>query len=352
MPQFLPALTAERLKELRAQAGSPALGAGLVRGSQPPQLWVDGERAAGSGIAVTEDDLWHFGSITKSMTATLIARLIDAGDLNWDDAVGDMLGAVAPHMNAAYRSVTFRHLLSHHSGLSAATLTASVSFSPAQNIADLREERRSLIRRALATSPKGPPGSTFEYANSGYLVAGAMLEAKFGESWEDLIRTYLFKPLGLQSAGFGAPGREGATDQPVGHSDNLPSGARPHPVGSRLTDIAAALGPAGTVHMSLRDILRYLTAHRDRNEFLKPQTWRTLHTPPFSGTSAMGWGVRPDGALWHNGWNTLWYAEVLVAAANGFVAAGVCNDGNMTRSQPAVSGALAEAIRVVPDNLT
>src|SRR5262245_19082121 len=173
---FLPALTAERLKELRAQAGSPALGVALVRGSQTPRLWVDGERAAGSGIAVTEDDLWHFGSITKSMTATLIARLIDAGDLRWDDTVGDMLGAVVPKMNAAYRPVTFRHLLSHRSGLPKDT-AAYLSFLLSQDIADLREERGSLTRRALATSPKGPPGSTVEYANSGYVVAAAMLEA-------------------------------------------------------------------------------------------------------------------------------------------------------------------------------
>ena len=352
MSETSSALTAERLKEIRAQAGSPALGAGLVRGSQTPRLWVDGERAAGSGIAVTEGDLWHFGSITKSMTATLIARLIDAGDLHWDDTVGDMLGTVAPKMNATYRPVTFRHLLSHRSGLSTATLTASYAFSPPQNIADLREERRSLTRRALATSPKGPPGSTLEYANSGYVVAGAMLEAKFGESWEDLIRIHLFKPLGLQSAGFGAPGHAGATDQPVGHSDNLPSGARPHPVGSRLTDVAPALGPAGSVHMSLRDILRYLIAHRDRSEFLKPQTWATLHTPPFGGNYAMGWLVRPDGALWHNGSNFLWYAEVLVDAANGVVAAGVCNDGNRTRSEPAVSRALAEAVNIAPEHRT
>jgi len=123
-------------------------------------------------------------------------------------------------------------------------------------------------------------------------------------------------------------------------------------VGSRLTDIAAAMGPAGTVHMSLRDILRYLTAHRDRNAFLKPQTWTMLHTPPFGGNCAMGWVIRPDGALWHNGSNTLWYAEVLVDAAKGFVAAGVCNHGNLTRSTPAVSGALAEAIRIVPEHPT
>jgi CubicO group peptidase (beta-lactamase class C family) len=334
---------ARALKYIRELAGSPALAAASVHGANPPLLWFDGERAAGSGIAVTETDLWHFGSITKSMTATLIARLVDRGDLHWDNTVGDMLGAVAPDVNAAYRPVTFRHLLSHRAGL-ATDAAGDFSVLLSRKIVDPPKERITLVRVALATPPRGRPGSTFEYANSGYVVAAAMLEAKFGQSWEDLIRTYLFKPLGLQSAGFGPPGREGATDQPVGHSDNLPSGARPHPVGSRITDITAALGPAGRVHMNLRDMLRYLTAHRDRSEFLKPHTWTTLHTPPFGGDYAMGWIVRPNGALFHAGSNTLWYAEVLVDSARGFAAVAACNDGNRMRSGPAVSQALLQAV--------
>jgi hypothetical protein len=63
--------------------------------------------------------------------------------------------------------------------------------------------------------PKGPMGATFEYSHIGYVVAGAILEEKFGESWESLIHTRLFEPLKLQTAGFGAPGRQGAIDQPV-----------------------------------------------------------------------------------------------------------------------------------------
>src|SRR5206468_1962649 len=152
--------------------------------------------------------------------------------------------------NAAYRPVTFRHLLSHRSGLRK-EMPGSFSFS--LDIADARAERRTLIRGALAMPPKGPMEATFEYANNDYVVAGAMLEAKFDESWEHLIRTRLFEPLKLKTAGFGAPGREGAIDQPVGHSDNLPSGARAHPVGARITDLPAVFGPAGRVHMSLRD---------------------------------------------------------------------------------------------------
>ena len=116
-PPPLSALTKERLAELRRIAGSPALAAASARKAGPTRVWVDGERAVGTGIAVEESDLWHLGSIGKSMTATLVASLADAGALRWEDTVGDALKDVAPEMDKAYKPATFRHLLSHRSGL-------------------------------------------------------------------------------------------------------------------------------------------------------------------------------------------------------------------------------------------
>jgi len=171
-----------------------------------------------------------------------------------------------------------------------------------------------------------------------------MLEAKLGNSWEDLIRTHLFEPLQLSTAGFGAPGQKGKTDQPVGHAkDPSSEGRQAYPIGGLVTDNPVVLGPAGRIHMSLQDLLRYLSAHRDRAGFLRPETWTILHTPPFAGEYAMGWIVRSNGALSHAGSNTLWYAEVLVDAATGVVAAAAANDGHAPRSAPAVGRALLEA---------
>jgi CubicO group peptidase (beta-lactamase class C family) len=187
-------------------------------------------------------------------------------------------------------------------------------------------------------------GTTFEYSNNGYIVVGAMLEAKLGSSWEDLIRTHLFEPLGLSTAGFGAPGRAGAIEQPVGHAKAPDGEARkPYPLGAGPTDNPVVLGPAGRVHMSLQDLLRYLGAHRDRTAFLQPQTWTILHTPPSGGDYAMGWMVRSNGAFSHNGSNTLWYAEALFDPAAGVVAAAASNDGYMKKSWSAVGHALLEA---------
>lgn len=337
-------LTRERLTEIRAEGGSPALAAASARKGGSARVWVDGERAVGSGIAVQDTDRWHLGSITKSMTASLVARLVEAGALRWDDTVGDVLGSVAPDMLEAYRPATFKHLLSHRAGLPKdLPIMEFLQFS--RELSDAREERRSFVGKALAKPPVGPMTTTLEYSNNGYIVVGAMLEAKLGSTWEDLIRTHLFVPLGLTSAGFGAPGRKDAVEQPVGHSKKeFDDGRRAHPVGEGPTDNPVVLGPAGRVHMSLQDLLVFLGAHRDRTDYLKPETWTVLHTPPFGGDYAMGWAASRNGVLSHSGSNTLWYAEVSVDAASGVVAAAATNDGFLAKSVPEVGRALREAV--------
>ena len=337
-------LTDARLAALRQTAGVPALAAAARAGSSPIKEWVVGERALGSGVAATRQDLWHLGSITKSMTATLVGRLVEAGKVRWDDSVGHVLGAAVPNMRAEYKTATFRHLLSHRAGLQA-NIDMSQLMGFSQHLDDARAERLRYAGLALAQTPVGPAEATFTYSNNGFIVAGAMLEQVMGKPWEVLIREHLFAPLGLGSAGFGAPGRAGAPIQPVGHAQ-APTGLTAFPVGSPVTDNPVALGPAGRVHMAMADVITYLAAHRDRTSLLKPETWRTLHTPPFGGEYAMGWVVTSGGALWHNGSNTLWYAEVTVNPATGKVAAAAANamtEGAQQAVGKVLAGALAAA---------
>jgi CubicO group peptidase (beta-lactamase class C family) len=346
------ALTTERLADIRIGAGSPAMAAASTRGQGPINLWVDGVRAIGSSIAARESDLWHLGSITKSMTSTLVGRLADVGALHWDETVGDVLGAIAPDMRDVYWAATFRHLLCHRSGLPR-DLPPEELDQFSRDIADARDERISYVDQGLSMAPVGPMPTTFEYSNIGYVVVATMLEAKLGMSWEDLIIAHLFEPLGLSTAGFGAPGHKGRTDQPVGHTKATKGKTRQaYPIGGSVTDNPVVIGPAGRVHMSLQDLLRYLSAHRDRSRYLKSETWKILHTPPFGGDYAMGWLVRSDGGLWHDGSNGLWYAEALVDGGGQIVAAAAANDGYMVKSQPAVAQVLHEATAAVGEYTT
>jgi CubicO group peptidase (beta-lactamase class C family) len=344
-----PPLTQEGLAELRRKAGSPALAAAAQQGGGPVRLWVDGERAAGSGVAVTPEDLWHLGSITKSMTATLAARLVEKGALSWDDTVGDVLGATAPVMRDAYRDVTLRHLLSHRSGLPHNISVLDYLRYEARN-PDPRAERRDYARRALAMRPEGPKEATFNYSNNGYVVAGAMIEARLGRPWEDLLQGEVFRPLGMTSAGFGPPGADGRLDQPVGHMKALLGDERVSKAPDKSgADNPAVLGPAGTVHCSLVDALRYLTAHQTRSDFLTKASWAALHTPPYGGDYALGWYKRPGGQFVHGGWNRRWMAIAVFSPESNLRAFAVTNDGYARLSDPEVVEAVQRAANAVRD---
>jgi CubicO group peptidase (beta-lactamase class C family) len=306
---------------------------------------VDGVRQAGAAAPATIADVWHWGSVTKSMTATLAALLVEAGVFAWETTVGDLLGDAVPGMRDAYREANLLHLLSHRSGLQANIAIPDLLAFPREE-ADARASRIAYAAQALAQEPVGAVAAQMLYSNSGYVIVGAMMEQRLGATWEALIAERLFAPLGLASAGFGAPGTPGALDAPAGHAldpADAAGGRVAFPPGVAITDNPFVLGPAGRVHMSIPDMLVYLAAHRDGADLLTPASWQTLHTPPFGGDYALGLIVRPDGTLWHSGSNTLWYAEVLIDAAKGVVAAAAANDGAVQQSAPAVGSALLSA---------
>lgn len=340
-----PPLTAQGLQDLRDQSGAPALAAAWARGADRPTLLTVGLRSSRAEAAVAPNDLWHLGSITKSMTATLIARHVERGVIGWDSTVGEILGASVPGLRDEHRAVTLLELLSHRAGFDG-NLPTSALASFRTPTADPAADRLAFVRIALAMPAVGPRRETFLYSNNGFVTAAAMLEAGTGKPWEQLIAEDLFRPLGLASAGFGPPGTPGKLDQPVGHYA-MAGAAKPArtpvaPGPGVIADNVQPMGPAGRVHMSLPDVLVYLRAHRDRSDLLKAESWRRLHTPPFGGTYALGWMVRPDGGLWHNGSNTLWYAEALVDRDHDLVAAAATNDG-FHASAAAVSDALMQA---------
>ncbi|MBL8548635.1 MAG: beta-lactamase family protein [Hyphomonadaceae bacterium] len=331
-------LTEAEFELLRASVDTPALAAASHLATGEGRQLATGVRQRGLPGAVTASDRWHMGSITKSMTATLVARCVEAGVLGWDDTIGVRLGARFPDMRAEYRDATLRHLLSHRAGLQTEVVDLATMRLPLQE-ADPRESRLTVARQALRQPPAGPRERTFLYSNSGYVIAGVLLEEALGAPWETLIRSLLFRPLGMRATGFGAPGAIGGGDQPVGHASWLTESVTPHPPGSPLSDIPAAWGPAGRVHASLGDMMKYLDAHRRRSGLLRRETWNTLHTPPFGGDYALGWHVRSEG-LWHNGTNSLWYAEALVDPAGGRASIAACNDGRLAAVRPIVHAAL------------
>jgi CubicO group peptidase (beta-lactamase class C family) len=335
------AMSAQQLHALRAKLGTPGVGAGWQRGQAAPTILVDGLRSAEASLPVESDDRWHIGSIGKSITATLAARAVEAGMIGWGSSVSSVLGKEISDIHPGFAEVSLLHLLSHRSGLPpAAGEDRLADFSPVRGD-DIHGERIRLARAVLSVASATPMGTATAYANAGYVVASAMLETLTGKPWEVLVREHVFGPLGLKSAGIGLPGKQGAVDQPLGHTVGAGGKRIPH-----FTDLPAVLGPAGLVHMSLADLLAYLAAHRDGNErLLTKESWQKLHTAPFGGDYALGWVVLPNGMLMHNGSNGSWLATGVVDPKGGIAAAFAGNDAAAMAMQGAIIQSLLSAAR-------
>jgi CubicO group peptidase (beta-lactamase class C family) len=266
------------LEVIRLKYKLPACASAVVEDGRITAIGATGLRREDASVPVTPADIWHIGSCTKSMTATLIGVLVDEGKLRWDASVAEVLPDIPSH--PAWRKVTIWDVVTQRSGIG----TIARAMWPSGGT--VRQQRGALARMLLAHSPTDPPGK-FDYSNVGYGLLGAIIERVSGQSYEDLLRTKIFVPLGLKTAGFGAPATPGQLDQPWGHwrrNDRL-TPVDPLPE----NQFPAVLAPAGCVHMSLADFARYaawLSSGEPR--LVKPETFARLQTPPADSSYAGG----------------------------------------------------------------
>lgn len=274
-------------------------------------------RAAAAGIRkyetdkpLTIDDQLHLGSCTKAITATLIARMVERGDFSWDTTIKQGLPEVSKKIHPAYQDVTLKQLVMHYGGMPA---NAKNWFLKGGE--NLTARRELIVIDSLSSEPKKKPGTQFVYSNLGYMIAGLIAAKSSGKPWEQLIQEEVFDQLGLSTAGFGPPGTLGKIEQPWGH---IPvAGNKFLPL---QRDNAPALGPAGTVHMSIGDWARFALAHTrtEGSEFLSSDSLSDLHQPDSKSKYAKGWIVAHRGwgkgtVLTHGGSNTMWLATVWLA---------------------------------------
>jgi CubicO group peptidase (beta-lactamase class C family) len=344
----------------------PGMAAAIVQGNRMTAFGVAGIRCRGSAEHITADDLFHIGSDTKSMTATLAAMLIEDGKLQWTSTPADILPKDGvSKIDPAWTRVTLEELLTHHAGVRANPDLVGLLFIRAFS-GSPQNERRDVCRAMLRKPPDKEPGKAFLYSNAGFIIAGTMAETAAGKPWEELMRERLFGPLGMASAGYGPPGMPTAqpgrsngaktpktetVSQPCGHDGN----GIPHPP-SWAADNPACFGPAGTVHVSLRDWAKYASFHLggERGEvwtvpgtskpLLSVDSVRRLHTPfgdsitPGGPRYAKGWGVRKDvktgeTTLMHFGSNGFWMAGIALYPARNVAILVATNQGGEQAQQ-------------------
>ncbi|MEL6562687.1 MAG: serine hydrolase domain-containing protein [Bacteroidota bacterium] len=284
----------------------PGIIAAIVDNNGLRMIEAAGIRKIGSSDSLTVDDLIHLGSCTKAMTSTLLATLVESGDIKWETTLIEVFPELEGIVHEDYHQITFHQLVTHRAGVP----TNARDWWLFQEL-EIKERRVAMIKGNL-NEPSLIKQGTYNYSNLGYMIAGSMVEKVIGTSWESLIKERLFNRLGMTSADFGIPGTLGSTDQPWGH---IRSSENWRPI---QADNAEALGPAGTVHSTFKDWAKFISLQLPDKEpeILNRDHLNFLIDP--IGKYASGWGVvkRPwaNGmALNHAGSNTMWYVVVWVA---------------------------------------
>nr|WP_246301183.1 serine hydrolase [Microbacterium immunditiarum] len=200
---------------------------------------------ASTGQPATLDSVFQIGSITKVWTAILVMQLVDEGLLDLDAPVRSVLPDFTTADPESSERITVRHLLTHTSGMDGDLFTNT-------GRGDDCVERyvASLSTAAQIT----PVGERFSYCNSGFVLAGRIVEALRDTTWDEALRRWIIEPLGLT--------------QTVTLLDDVPrfatatghtgAGALAAPV--PVWPITRSMGPAGLIDASVGDLLTFAAA--------------------------------------------------------------------------------------------
>jgi len=241
--------------EATARYRLPGLAVGVVEDGVVTYQRTAGELVAGEGAAITPDSVFKIASNTKSMTTALLARLVDAGKLRWDDPVTRYLPDFRMHEEWVTREMQVRDLLVHNSGLRAGA--GDLMLWPEPNTFT----RADILHGLRYLKPMHSFRSRYDYDNLLYIVAGEVAAAAGGAPYESLLRREVFEPLGLSRCRIGDWSREatGSVAQPHVRRDG-------RNVAVRRDDAqiaAATMDPAGGVRCSLRDMTAWIGAWLD-----------------------------------------------------------------------------------------
>ncbi|HEY7780088.1 MAG TPA: serine hydrolase domain-containing protein [Ktedonobacterales bacterium] len=233
-----------RMREQMSRWTVPGAVLGVLRdGARESRAY--GVASLETGYPVRPDTLFLIGSVSKVYTATLVMTLVDDGKLDLDAPVVTYLPDLRLADERARDTITLRQLLSHQSGL----------------FGDYLEDfgmGDDALARCVATYDAlrqlTNPGELWAYCNSGFMLAGRVVEVVTGQPFEAAMRERVFAPLGLERSFFFA---HEAIVYPnaVGHAIKTPGGDEHEVRRAYLLDRNVA--PAGGIVADASDLLTF-----------------------------------------------------------------------------------------------
>lgn len=282
----------------------------VVQGDQI--VYSRGYGSAGSQ-PMTSQTYMFIGSLSKSFTALVIARLADQGRIDVAAPVQTYIPWFRVADEAASARITVNHLLHHISGLSESGFSVLLP-----DDASSEEATRALAQARLTA----PPGTTFQYFNLGYTVLEYLIETVTGRPYPEILKEYVLDPIGMQSTtaspetlsgisqgytrifGFAVPARQPVLKYEVG---------------------------AGFIVSTAEDLARYAIAMKNNAAGLLSQTSFSQMFNPGLGSYGWGWNITRDGAkINHGGANETFRTDLNIYPRRDLAFVLLVNHGHLT----------------------
>lgn len=314
---------ARRVEAVRSEVGVPGMAIAVVENDKVTFAKGFGVRALGGSERVDADTIFPTGSTGKAFTVADLAILVDQGKIGWDDRVTERLPGFEMYDSWVTRELTIRDLLVHRSGLGLGE--GDLLFVPRTNLS-----RAESVRRLRYLKPATSFRYGFAYDNVLYMVAGQLIEAVTGETWEKYTAGHVLKPAGMLHSTSDEPARFATANRAYPHA-RMDGGMRGVGSQERL-DERDELGrngaPAGGLTVSANDMARWLMIQLDGGTLpdrsgrlfsaaAHEQMWKPLVLQPIPeyppslkpiqpnfNTYALGWDVSDYAGtriVWHGG---------------------------------------------------
>lgn len=253
---------------------------------------IENDEVSRAKVCANEHDLpliegnaaFEIGSISKTMTAAMLASFIEQGQMNLDDSLADHLPSWVTVPVYDNQPILMKHVLTHSSGLP----RNPPEYAPSDEenfFADLSEQ---LLLESLAnTYLNRAPGAQYEYSNMGYLLLSYIAARSAGMDLQSLLRERLFTPLKMKHAYISNP-PEG-TFVALGHSENSRQVAI-------TLDFQGNLAGVGGIRATLKDMIKFVRAHLGHGDPATVAVLKQTQQVIDVGNSHL----RPMGMAWHH----------------------------------------------------
>lgn len=253
---------------------------------------------AGSGRKAGADTVFALGSTTKAFTSLAIGMLVDDGKIAWDDPIRKHLPWFQLKDTWVSSHATVRDALCHRLGLERAQ---RIYYHGAYS-------QRQLVERMRFLQAERGFRESFVYTNQNYGIAGLVIEAVSGMTWDEFVTDRIFRPLGMTRTGAGWNVVAAWPDLASPHADlddTLPAGVRMLGDKTAVEHFDLSHEPAGSIHSTAADLARWVAFLSSGGApLVEPATFAEILSPQNImrdlGQSELAplWYLKPETVFW------------------------------------------------------